>query len=56
MELTRAAYWPSLAIMHIKYDMLIDLDEVVNLFEGPVYPSDLVLYVVKIIPPLRLFP
>ena len=24
----------SLAIMHIKYDMPIDLDEVVNLFEG----------------------
>ena len=33
-----------------------DLDEVVNLFEGPIYPSALVLYVVKIIPPLRLFP
>ena len=24
----------SLAFMHIKYDMPIDLDEVVNLFEG----------------------
>ena len=24
----------SLAIMHIKYDMPIDLDEIVNLFEG----------------------
>ena len=24
----------SLAIMHIKYDMPINLDEVVNLFEG----------------------
>ena len=24
----------SLAIMHIKYDMPIDLDEVVNLFDG----------------------
>ena len=24
----------SLTIMHIKYDMPIDLDEVVNLFEG----------------------
>ena len=35
MALTRAAYWPSsLAVMHIKYDMPIDLDEVVNLFEG----------------------
>ena len=81
----------SLAIMHIKYDKPIDLDEVmVNLFEGlhtwmmqlqslpyetewsfceliitwitvahvvaPIYPSDLVLYVVKIIPPLKIFP
>ena len=24
----------SMAIMHIKYDMPIDLDEIVNLFEG----------------------
>ena len=41
--------------MHIKYDMLIDLNEVINLFEGPVYRSDVVLYVLKKIPPLRLF-
>ena len=24
----------SLAIMHIKYDMPVDLDEIVNLFQG----------------------
>ena len=41
--------------MHIKYDTLIDLTEVINFFEGPVYRSDVVLYVVKKIPPLRLF-
>ena len=34
MALTRAAFWPSLVIMRIKYDMPIDLDEVVSLFEG----------------------